>query len=59
MVEVLGSASRIELMPYQTAFAPGFEDMRRRKPVVDKLFEATGFRPSTPLREIIELTAAA
>jgi UDP-glucose 4-epimerase len=58
VIEILGSKSSIEFVPYDSAFTPGFEDMRRRKPVVDKLFQAIGFRPSTPLRKIIELTAA-
>jgi UDP-glucose 4-epimerase len=44
-------------VPYGKAYAPGFDDMRRRKPVVDKLAAKTGFRPATPLRKIIELTA--
>ena len=57
VIQVLGSNSRIELVPYSKAYEPGFDDMRRRKPVVDKLSEVTGFRPSTPLREIIRLTA--
>jgi UDP-glucose 4-epimerase len=59
VLAALNSKSAIELVPYQTAYAPGFEDMRRRKPVVDKLFQTTQFRPATPLRKIIELTAAA
>jgi UDP-glucose 4-epimerase len=58
VVETLHSKSTIELVPYADAYAPGFEDMRRRKPVVDKLFKAVQFRPSTPLRRIIELAAA-
>ena len=58
VVETLNSKSSIELVPYADAYAPGFEDMRRRKPVVDKLFKAVGFRPATPLRRIIELAAA-
>jgi UDP-glucose 4-epimerase len=58
VVETLNSKSSIELVPYADAYAPGFEDMRRRKPVVDKLFKAVGFRPSTPLRRIIELAAS-
>ena len=57
VVSVLGSKSAIEFVSYQSAYAPGFEDMRRRKPVVEKLFRATGFRPGTPLRKIIELAA--
>lgn len=57
VVAVLGSKSAIEFISYQSAYAPGFEDMRRRKPVVEKLFQATGFRPATPLRKIIEWAA--
>ena len=59
VVAILGSSSPIQFISYTQAYAPGFEDMRRRQPVVDKLFKATGFRPSTPLRAIIERTAAA
>jgi UDP-glucose 4-epimerase len=59
VIEILGSKSKIEFISYGEAYAPGFEDMRRRKPVVDKLRKAVHFRPSTPLRTIIELTAAA
>jgi UDP-glucose 4-epimerase len=59
VVSVLGSASPIEFVSYAQAYAPGFEDMRRRKPVVEKLFRLTGFRPETSLRSIIELTARA
>jgi UDP-glucose 4-epimerase len=59
VIEILGSKSAIELVPYSQAYAPGFDDMRRRKPVVDKLAAATGFRPATPLRQIIKLTAGA
>ncbi len=54
---ILRSSSSIELVPYDEAYAPGFEDMRRRRPCVDKLERYTGFRPRIPLRRIIELTA--
>ena len=57
IVEVLKSKSAIEFIPYSEAYEPGFDDMRRRKPVVDKLEATVGFRPATPLREIIRLTA--
>jgi UDP-glucose 4-epimerase len=57
VIEITGSKSEIEFIPYEKAYAPGFEDMLRRKPVIEKLAEATGFRPSTPLRRIVELTA--
>jgi UDP-glucose 4-epimerase len=58
VIEILHSPSRIELVPYERAYAPGFEDMLRRKPVLDKLAACTGFRPATTLREIVERTAA-
>jgi UDP-glucose 4-epimerase len=59
VVKILKSTSSLDFIPYGKAYAPGFEDMRRRKPVVDKLATITGFRPATPLQKIIELTAAA
>ena len=58
VVATLGSKSKIELIPYDQAYAPGFDDMRRRKPLVEKLERAVNFKPQTSLREIIRLTAA-
>ena len=57
VVATLGSKSKIELLPYDQAYAPGFDDMRRRKPRVEKLERCVNFRPQTPLRDIIRLTA--
>jgi len=57
VVETLGSKSKIELIPYDQAYAPGFDDMRRRKPLVEKLERFVNFKPQTTLREIIQLTA--
>lgn len=57
VIETLGSKSTIELLPYEKAYAPGFDDMRRRKPLVEKLERMIGFRPQTSLREIIQRTA--
>jgi UDP-glucose 4-epimerase len=48
------SSSTIEFIPYDKAYEPGFEDMMRRVPCVDKLQALTGFRPLTPLNEIID-----
>ena len=59
VVGTLGSKSKIELIPYDQAYAPGFDDMRRRKPLVEKLERCVQFKPQTPLREIIRLTAGA
>ncbi len=52
------SSSPIEFVPYDRAYEPGFEDMMRRVPCVDKLQALTGFRPLTPLTEIIDRVAA-
>ena len=57
VIKTLGSKSKIELIPYDQAYAPGFDDMRRRKPLVEKLERFVKFKPQTPLREIIRLTA--
>ena len=51
--EAAGSSSTIVTVPYSEAYAEGFEDMQRRVPDVSKLERTTGFRPRTPLSEII------
>jgi UDP-glucose 4-epimerase len=57
IIQTLGSTSTVKFIPYQEAYAPGFEDMLRRKPVLEKLERRTGFKASTSLRQIIERTA--
>jgi UDP-glucose 4-epimerase len=52
------SSSPIEFVPYDQAYEPGFEDMMRRVPCVDKLHSLTGFRPQTSLNEIIDRVTA-
>jgi UDP-glucose 4-epimerase len=52
------SASPIHYIPYEKAYEPGFEDMMRRVPCIDKLHALTGFRPQTNLGEIIDRVAA-
>jgi UDP-glucose 4-epimerase len=49
-----GSSSKITYVPYDQAYEPGFEDMMRRVPCVDKLQGLTGFRPQIKLAEIID-----
>jgi UDP-glucose 4-epimerase len=56
--ERTGSSSPIEYVPYDQAYEPGFEDMMRRVPSVEKLHALTGFRPNTPLNEIIDRVSA-
>jgi UDP-glucose 4-epimerase len=56
--ERTGSSSPIQFIPYDQAYEPGFEDMYRRVPCLDKLERLTGFRPQTTLPEIIDRVAA-
>ncbi|MBL8979996.1 MAG: GDP-mannose 4,6-dehydratase [Gemmatimonadetes bacterium] len=51
--EATGSTSEIRLVPYSEAYPEGFEDMHRRVPDVRKLERMIGFRPRTPLTQII------
>jgi UDP-glucose 4-epimerase len=51
--ERTGSSSPITHIPYDQAYEPGFEDMQRRVPLLDKLDALTGFRPNTTLPEIV------
>ena len=48
------SQSPITFTPYDQAYEPGFEDMPRRVPSLEKLMLLTGFRPKTPLSEIVD-----
>ncbi len=48
------SHSPIQYVPYEKAYEPGFEDMMRRVPCIDKLHALTGFRPQTTLAEMID-----
>jgi UDP-glucose 4-epimerase len=52
--ERAGSNSPIVTIPYDQAYEPGFEDMPRRVPALNKLEELTGFRPSMPLNDIVD-----
>src|SRR2546427_4362637 len=48
------SASAFRYIPYDEAYEPGFEDMARRVPSLEKLVRLIGFRPSMPLTKIID-----
>jgi UDP-glucose 4-epimerase len=53
-----GSRSSIQFVPYDEAYEPGFEDMMRRVPSIEKLHSLTGFRPQTNLADIIDRVSA-
>lgn len=49
-----GSDSEIVHIPYDEAYAEGFEDLPRRVPDVNKLEEFTGFRAGRSLESIVD-----
>jgi nucleoside-diphosphate-sugar epimerase len=51
------SESPITYIPYDQAYEPGFEDMPRRVPSLEKLERLTNFRPAMPLSQIIDRVA--
>ncbi len=51
------SESEIRLVPYDQAYQPGFEDMERRVPNIQKI-SRLGFAPRIKLREIISRVIA-
>ena len=53
VIEMTGSTSQIQLIPYSDVYPVGFEDMARRLPDVTKLERTIGFRPRRPLSEIV------
>ncbi len=57
VIRTVNSPSRIEYLSYDEAYAPGFEDMRRRRPSVEKLARLTGFRVRSSLADILRTTA--
>jgi UDP-glucose 4-epimerase len=48
-----GSASPIVLVPYEEAYQPGFEDLRRRVPDIRKAERVAGYRPRVSLDETL------
>ncbi len=48
-----GSKSEIRTIPYDEAYAEGFEDMLRRIPDISKICRATGYKPVHDLDEIL------
>jgi UDP-glucose 4-epimerase len=51
--EIVKPEAEITFIPYEEAYGPGFEDIRRRVPDVTKLRDTIGFQPTAKLEEII------
>jgi UDP-glucose 4-epimerase len=51
--DLTGSSSRIEFIPYDQAYEPGFEDMKRRVPDISRTQELLGWRPRSTLDDVL------
>lgn len=52
-IDLTGSSSDIQFIPYEEAYGDGFEDMRRRVPSLEKAKTLIGYRPTRQLDDII------
>ncbi|HOK09409.1 MAG TPA: NAD-dependent epimerase/dehydratase family protein [Candidatus Hydrogenedens sp.] len=57
VIEVVQSPSVINLIPYEEAYPEGYEDMRHRVPCLNRIRQAIGYEPKTPLETIISIVA--
>jgi UDP-glucose 4-epimerase len=58
IIKQTNSNSTIEYIPYEKAYAPGFEDMQRRVPDISKIKEAIKWQPQRDLTQIISDVAS-
>jgi UDP-glucose 4-epimerase len=58
VIDLTGSTSTIQLLPYEEAYAPGFEDMRRRVPSIDKIHQLIGYQPHYSLDDTLQRVIA-
>ena len=54
VIELAGSQSSLEFIPYDAAYEAGFEDMERRVPNTTRAMQLVGFEPSASLDDIIQ-----
>ncbi|MBW7882167.1 MAG: GDP-mannose 4,6-dehydratase [Caldilineaceae bacterium] len=54
VLERAKSTSELQHIPYSEAYAPGFEDMRRRVPDTTKINRAIGWAPKSDLNQILD-----
>ena len=52
------SRSELQLLPYDEAYAKGFEDLRRRVPSIEKIHKLLGWQATKKLDEILQLVIA-
>ena len=58
IIALSGSRSQILFVPYEQAYAPGFEDMQRRVPSLDKIRALIGYSPLYSLDDTLRRVIA-
>jgi UDP-glucose 4-epimerase len=54
VIELSGSRSKVKYIPYSEAYAPGFDDMRRRVPSIEKIIQLIGYQPQYSLDDTLQ-----
>jgi UDP-glucose 4-epimerase len=54
VIQLTGSKSVIQHIPYEQAYGKQFDDMRRRVPALEKIRGVIGFKPTRDLNQIIQ-----
>ncbi len=55
IIEMTGSKSRKEFVPYHVAYGRPIEDMMRRVPCLERIKKAIGWEPKTPLTDALQM----
>jgi UDP-glucose 4-epimerase len=55
IIEMTGSKSKKEFVPYEAAYGRPMEDMMRRVPGLERIKKAVGWEPKTPLTETLKV----
>jgi len=58
VIEITGSSSTIEFIPYDEVYGAGYEDMKRRVPDISKIRAFIGWEPKTGIDALIQKVAA-
>ena len=58
IIALTNSPSTIQYVPYDQAYAPGFEDMRRRVPSLEKIQKLIGYQPTCTLDDSLRRVIA-
>lgn len=58
IIHLAGSSSTIQHVSYDQAYAPGFEDMVRRAPSIDRIQALLGYRPTFSLDQTLQRVIA-